>query len=496
MQNKLIENKTLVLRVLIFLVIAIGLLVGVYLVKNVQETRRGATGNQMEVVFTPTPGTHDKESLEVAVGVMIPSGKMVTSYDLFLDINNLDLPLDDAALKALFEPPTEGDMVLEVKRTASGVRVIGAVFPMTDKGKVDLVKFNVNGIVPGASFSVSTKENSVSGTCASVDGLCSENLIELYTLETKTATYTRSVPATPTQSPTTCISEVEFSSVIQSGGGTRSIVSSDVGYSDVALKITTNTGVVYDNEAIVVQTAADHSWVFESEVAYSSITRIDFLFNYTGLGTGTTCGNWTKSTLPTVTPVPTSTPQPTVTAAPSDPVITFYLKFDNVARQIPDQVVQVRLIKDSNIYDFADVIVTSDANGILTGKLVASKVPVGSGYRMSIKGPKHLAMRFCEDDQSAYCFGPGNLTLNTGENNYFDFSFLPLLAGDITGQGSFGVQDGVADMTDMVLIKSALEAGSSESVINTADLNYDGGVSGADMQMFLKTLSERYDDSF
>ncbi len=496
MQNKFIENKTLVLRVLIFLVIAVGLLGGVYLVKNVQETRRGAAGNQMQVVFTPISGTYDKESLEVSVGVMVPSGKMVTSYDLFLDINNLDLPPDDASLKALFKPPAEGDMVLEVKRTASGVRIIGAVFPMADKGKVDLVKFDVNGIAPGSNFSVSTKANSLSGTCASIDGLCSENLIEIYTLETKTVTYTRSAPTTPTQPPSTCTSEVEFSSVIQSGGGTRSIVSSDVGYSNVALKITTNTGVVYDNEAIVVQTAADYSWVFESDVAYSSITKIDFLFNYTGLGTGTSCGSWTKSTLPTVTPLPTSTPQPTVTAAPSDPVVTFYLRFDNVARQIPNQVVQVRLIKDSNIYDFADVVVTSDANGILTGKLVASNVPVGSGYRMSIKGPKHLAMRFCEDGQSAYCFGPGNLTLNTGENNYFDFSYLPLLAGDVTGQGSFGIQDGVVDMTDMILIKSGLETGASESIVDIADLNYDGGVSGADMQMFLKTLSERYDDSF
>lgn len=496
MQNNLLANRNLWLKILMFLVIAVGLLGGIYLVKNVQETRRGAAGNQMQVVFTPTPGTYDGDSLEVAVGVMVPSGKMVTSYDLFLDINDLQLPLDNTALKALFEPPNEGDMVLEVKRTASGVRIIGAVLPMADKGRVDLVKFNVNGITPGSSFSVSTKENSFSGTCASVDGLCSENLIELYTLETKTATYTRPVPATPTQPPTSCTSEVVFSSVAQSGGGTRSIIASDVGYTNVALKITTNTGVVYDDQATATQTDQAYAWIFESDVAYSAITRIDFLFNYTGLGTGTNCGSWTKSISPTATPVPTSTPQPTATATPSDPVITFYLRFDNVARQIPDQVVQVRLIKDSNIYDFADVVVTSDANGILTGKFVASKVPVGSGYRMSIKGPKHLAMRFCEDGQSTYCFGPGNLTLNTSENNYFDFSYLPLLAGDIAGQDNAGVQDGVVDMTDMVLIKSALKTGASESVINSADLNYDGGVSGIDMQMFLKTLSERYDDSF
>jgi len=202
----------------------------------------------------------------------------------------------------------------------------------------------------------------------------------------------------------------------------------------------------------------------------------------------------TPSAAPTeVTPSPEPSGEVSPTEAPSgeEPLLTFKIKFNYVNYKIPDQVVKVKVKKGSFEKEFDDVAVKSDDEGVLSGRVVLTGVPAGDGYTIFIKGPKHLARKFCVNDQKQRCFGEGELSLQEGVND-FDFTGMPLLAGDIPDED--GKQDGVVDVKDFSLLRRALTS-DDEELRERCDLDYNGTVSGRDVVLFLQTLAERYDES-
>jgi len=180
------------------------------------------------------------------------------------------------------------------------------------------------------------------------------------------------------------------------------------------------------------------------------------------------------------------------------PSLTFKVKFDEVDEEIPDQRVRVIVKKGGiTVMEITDVIVSSDEEGILTGEVELLGVTPGSGYYIIIKGPKHMAERFCLEDQATYC--PAGSTLTLGMDNVFDFSGWSLRPGDITG--SEEIQDGKIDSLDWSFLVEALIS-DDEEVREQANLNYslqpDGSqvLAGDDIRLFVKTMGTKYDDDY
>ncbi len=176
------------------------------------------------------------------------------------------------------------------------------------------------------------------------------------------------------------------------------------------------------------------------------------------------------------------------------PKMTFKIRFvgteyeasgkEIVVSNIPDQKVDIVIKGQGQRKVFENVNVSFDEQAIGTGSLELVGVTPGSGYTILIKGPVHLARRFCEDEQVDRCWlGQGNLTITSGEN-VFDWTALALEPGDIN-------RDGIVDATDYTKLKAAL--GQSGEAVQE-DLNRNGTVTGQDVVFFLETLSKRYEE--
>lgn len=145
--------------------------------------------------------------------------------------------------------------------------------------------------------------------------------------------------------------------------------------------------------------------------------------------------------------------------------------------------------------DFA-MVAKSDEKGVFHVGMKERKemnMRPGNHYIVSIKGPKHLAVNFCRNGQKKVGCNIGEIVLKPGLNT-LDFTGVPLPAGDIPDKN--GKQDGVVDARDFARLVESLRANAPSWLKKAADLNYDGINNGADIQLFLKTMSRRYDDSF
>ena len=108
----------------------------------------------------------------------------------------------------------------------------------------------------------------------------------------------------------------------------------------------------------------------------------------------------------------------------------------------------------------------------------------GDGYAILIKGPVHLAKRFCRDQQRKHCWlGEEDISLASGINE-FDWSKSPLEPGDVN-------HDRKVDSLDFSQVKSAL-GDRGEGIIE--DINFNGRVNSQDLVFILSTLSTKYED--
>jgi hypothetical protein len=139
--------------------------------------------------------------------------------------------------------------------------------------------------------------------------------------------------------------------------------------------------------------------------------------------------------------------------------------------------------------------VTTDANGVFSGTLAYPEVPVGSGYKFYVKGPKHLKKKICtskpvENATGTYKCTVGSLTLTQGDNS-FDFTGISLVGGDLPD--AQGVQDGLIDRNDIVFIINNLSS-TDPTALKRGDINYDGVISAQDYSFILEALSFRFDE--
>jgi len=143
------------------------------------------------------------------------------------------------------------------------------------------------------------------------------------------------------------------------------------------------------------------------------------------------------------------------------------------------------MVKAENYHRTIDeVMVSFDENAVGTGSFQLDRIDPSATYAVLIKGPIHVATKFCENRQTGHCWlGEEDISISPGVNN-FDWTSLSLEPGDLNG-------DGVVNSLDYAIIREAYGQTGTRLV---GDVNFNGQVNTQDTAFFLDTLSTRYED--
>jgi hypothetical protein len=207
---------------------------------------------------------------------------------------------------------------------------------------------------------------------------------------------------------------------------------------------------------------------------------------------------------PSPEPTATSTPTPevTVTPIPSDKArVSVDFTFMGIATTLTPKCMSSPkvnvLIMSGDEKEEKDVVAKHVA-GTTKYNLVFdldSKFVGKDNVSIFLKGPQHLRVKYGVGGQKAvYNELHGKLLITGGEENKFDFSSYPILAGDVAE----GKQDGSINPLDFAYIK---KAGSDRTRVEDGkflwgDLNGDCMVNAGDVGIFLNSLIEKQDQSY
>jgi len=143
---------------------------------------------------------------------------------------------------------------------------------------------------------------------------------------------------------------------------------------------------------------------------------------------------------------------------------------------------------------------TTNGGGIWTGGVSFSGLSAGGGYKLLVKGPKHVQKKICdsaptETAPGTYRCGDGDITVSTSSTNTFDLSGAKLLVGDLSPQ------DGIIDAYDISLVRNNFCTTANPDVckdpklLSEADLNLDGIIDSQDYSLLISSLSVKYDEN-
>lgn len=219
--------------------------------------------------------------------------------------------------------------------------------------------------------------------------------------------------------------------------------------------------------------------------------------NYVGL---TQSANYTVASgaqpTPTATPTPTVTltPTPTGTPVPGEVRLAFSIKSQGIFDKRADQKVTVKVKKGTFEKLFTNVNLTADGAGVYSGYFTLDGVAPGSGYAIFVKGPRHLAKKFCENNQAKdkRCGETGAITLTTGMNP-FNWTQIFMEGGDLPLAN--GGQNGVVNSADWNFIVSHFDS-SAVADLAIADINLDGVVNVGDRLLLRNTLETKYEEDY
>lgn len=193
-------------------------------------------------------------------------------------------------------------------------------------------------------------------------------------------------------------------------------------------------------------------------------------------------------------PQPQQPPQAPQQSSGGSIKLNLKVKFQGITKNpgdTPDKMVAtVKLVKGTDIKTETGVFFRSDDSAVWSANTSFNAEP-GGGYKILIKGPKHVQKRICDNNPQEgnlgiYSCTTGNITLTAGENN-LDFSKIILLAGDTN-------KDGVINSVDLGIIRSSFDKTDESSRI-FADLNFDGVVNANDFSLAIASLSFRLDEN-
>ncbi|MDA1316979.1 MAG: hypothetical protein O3B87_03050 [bacterium] len=202
---------------------------------------------------------------------------------------------------------------------------------------------------------------------------------------------------------------------------------------------------------------------------------------------------------PTPTPSTSSgqaTPTPTTVAQNSNVTLDMKVRLQGVVKQPiePYRQQEGRVLVQSNDKSFKqEQIITLVANGdgIWTGSVQLTNVPIEKEFNIYVKGSKHLQRKICNLNPTESILGQydcttGQIKLKEG-TNVVDMSGVYVLAGDLP------VQNGIVDSVDIIYIRNNLGS-TNPAVVTRADLNFDGIVDTQDYSLVIVALGFKYDE--
>ncbi len=210
---------------------------------------------------------------------------------------------------------------------------------------------------------------------------------------------------------------------------------------------------------------------------------------------GTSCPNGGVCKTGVCSPNVTTVPTTPVTPVPGNVKLNLKLKFQGILQKPTTTTMKVKVSLGGNsigenlksqVVDF-----TAGDGGVWSGT-AAFSVPAGSGYKVYVKGPKHLQKKVCDSNPAETSAGTyrcgdiGKIALKEGDND-LNFSNIILLTGDLPDQ------DGIVDSYDLSYIR--LNLGSTDArVIQIGDINLDGLVDTQDYSLLVASLNVKYDE--
>src|SRR3989344_4068513 len=156
-----------------------------------------------------------------------------------------------------------------------------------------------------------------------------------------------------------------------------------------------------------------------------------------------------------ITPSPTGVSSPTPTGTTSAAInLNLKLRFQGILKKpakSSSMPVKVMVMSNDGKKASGSATFSSDSSGIFSGS-VNMNAPAGTGYKVFVKGPKHLQKRICdlrttETLAGTYSCETGRISLNPGKND-FDFSGIYQLVGDLPAQ------DGIVNSYDISLVRN------------------------------------------
>lgn len=207
-------------------------------------------------------------------------------------------------------------------------------------------------------------------------------------------------------------------------------------------------------------------------------------------------------TVPTATPTNTPgqiTPTVTPTAGQTSGAIDFRIKFGGLgmetARCASWKVDAKVLLADGSLVDLGLVNLVKGGSGeepVYGGRVTLTGVSQVNGLALLLKGPKHLRTKYAVQGQvDYYNRSLGQLTI--GEE--YDFTGYPMLPGDVTGLVE-GQPDGSIDGLDFAYVKSKIGDEVSVGGEVMADLDGSCAVNSRDVILLLNSLSKRQEQMY
>ncbi len=573
------KKKNIKVLVLAFLVVALG--AAVLVVQRTQETRRGAAGSGLPVIFSPADGTYQVgDTITTHIDIGQPAGKSVSTFILKVTYDSQLLRLKTTAGTA---KATDNIVVNTFSPSGNEISIIGGTNSFTS-GNLRAIRLEFEAKQEGSVGVGLNESQSQVLTCTVSGSGCQPGTESVFTdFATQSANYQVgdggdrpeiAVSLSPNQGEKKIGKSFDVAFSANTGNnkisGLEAIFTFDESKLEV-LEVNFPTGSANAFDAVLTKTISNGkvrvvatasrpdaqlksgsfllgTFTLKGKVEGLAVLSLD-LADFSGISAtdlpledelirpANLKGSYTFSDSPPPSPTPTDV-LPTAcsvdgvvgrcllstASCPADHTgydgdsacdaaggqcciansdipdslhLTFKIKFDEVSRKIPDQVVSLIVKKRGKSKEVSNVTVVSDANGVLTGEVDLLGIDPGPGYYFIIKGPKHIAERLCVQRQDRYC--PAGTTLTLGMDNVFDFSGWPLRAGDIAGEN--GTQDGKIDSLDWNYLVTALVL-DDDTKRHKANLNFnlqpDGSeiVAGDDVRLFVKTMGTKYDDDY
>lgn len=314
------------------------------------------------------------------------------------------------------------------------------------------------------------------------------------------------------------VGTVVFKAVAQGSGDLslkldKSTVTGDnpSGGMDTYIKVTSVAGANYtitaSNEVTEEQACVNASgtWKqFNNGCVDSCAYALDPQMNCTqAITNGCDCGGsrcWDSANRVCVNnPAPSNTPVPHA----SDMWLNYRVAFAGVrdGRQCAsDWKVKLTVLSGSTKKEYSNIPLTATGARTATGEIVYEGSLQLAGFTESnnvavfFKGPKHLQVKYGRGGQTAaYNQAGGEITLNSDRNSSptLDFSGYPMLAGDIDGSG---IIDGV-DFTNVKSKSSGFSEVAAGGYI-AEDLDGSCQVNNNDTILLVRSLNEKQDQVY